>query len=166
MFASDGTDARTLRGHRARVGALAFNPDGHTPATGSDDGEVWLWDAASGDGHRVGTTAGQITRLAWSDAGFASGDDRGNIMVWKPDGSASRRLGAHGDRISSLTYAPGGLLISTSVDRSARVWRVDSGDYRALLGHSDAVNDAAIADDGKSLITASFDRTARVWPLT
>jgi WD40 repeat protein len=37
----------TLTGHRDRVWALAFSPDGNLLATGSPDGTVRLWRAAS-----------------------------------------------------------------------------------------------------------------------
>ncbi|MBN9518627.1 hypothetical protein J0H58_08925 [bacterium] len=39
---------RTLKGHTARVGPMAFSPDGKVLATGADDGTVRLWDPLTG----------------------------------------------------------------------------------------------------------------------
>ena len=39
---------RTLKGHAARVGPMAFSPDGKVLATGADDGSVRLWDPRTG----------------------------------------------------------------------------------------------------------------------
>ena len=48
--AATGTTERTLKGHSDIVvsRAVQFAPDGKTLATGSFDGTVRLWDAASG----------------------------------------------------------------------------------------------------------------------
>ena len=39
---------RTLKGHTAEVGPMAFSPDGKVLATGADDGTVRLWDPRTG----------------------------------------------------------------------------------------------------------------------
>jgi WD40 repeat protein len=39
---------RVLRGHKGRVCALAYAPDGRTLASGGNDRRVRLWDAATG----------------------------------------------------------------------------------------------------------------------
>ena len=45
-----------------------------------------------------------------------------------------------------------------------RVWDADSGKTLATLqGHTAAVFSAAFSPDGKRIVTASYDNTARVW---
>ena len=43
-----GLPMLSLRGHSAAVTSIAFSPDGHTLASGSDDHTVRLWDLSTG----------------------------------------------------------------------------------------------------------------------
>ena len=43
-----GQELMILRGHPARVFAVAFSPDGRRLAASYMDGTVWLWDVATG----------------------------------------------------------------------------------------------------------------------
>ena len=49
-------------------------------------------------------------------------------------------------------------------DNTARVWNAAEGtNLIALAGHSDDVVSVAYSPDGRSIVTASQDDTARVW---
>ena len=50
--------------------------------------------------------------------------------------------------------------------RTARVWRLADGELvRELKGHTGWVRSAVFSADGVHVVTASDDRTARVWRL-
>jgi WD40 repeat protein len=43
------------------------------------------------------------------------------------------------------------------------VWDAGSGRLLATLTHTAAVNNATFSPDGKRVITANYDHTARLW---
>ncbi|MBX3326495.1 MAG: hypothetical protein U0223_06775 [Nitrospira sp.] len=53
---------------------------------------------------------------------------------------------------------------TASTDNTARLWDVASGKELHVLWHEEGVNSAEFAPDGKTVVTASDDRTARLWP--
>jgi WD40 repeat protein len=90
---------QTLAGHSGSVMAVAFSPDGKRIASGSDDGTIKLWDAATGEPQK--TLAGHsawVTAVAFSPDGkrIASGSNDGTIKLWDVAKSlkASRLLGS------------------------------------------------------------------------
>jgi WD40 repeat protein len=57
------------------------------------------------------------------------------------------------------------MLATTSVDRTARLWDVATGQPHGppLTGHTEVVNEVAFSPDGRLLATTSGDQTARLW---
>ena len=76
-----------------------------------------------------------------------------------------QRLMGHTDVILRLTWHPRGTELATSsVDRSAKIWDVATGQLiTTLKGHYYGVNKAVWSPDGRLLATCSFDRTVRIW---
>ena len=162
---------RLLREIRSeiRFRAVDCSPDGRSLASGSRDGAVRVWDAASGkqalalEGHRL-----SVNSVAWSPDGrsLASASSDGTVRVWDAaSGNQSLALEGHGRNVNSVAWSPDGRsLASASGDGTVRVWDAASGNQSlALEGHGGIVFSVAWSPDGRSLASASFDETVRVW---
>ncbi|MEE9602395.1 MAG: WD40 repeat domain-containing protein, partial [Thermoguttaceae bacterium] len=85
-------------------------------------------------------------------------------------GTNCRPLVGHTRPITSLAISPDSrLLVSGSLDRTARLWDLTEVDPSAsavvLEGHRGCVSDVAFSPNKRWLATGSFDTTARIWDL-
>jgi hypothetical protein len=74
-------------------------------------------------------------------------------------------LAGHEYTVLSAAFSPDGArIITTSYDRTARIWNANTGEEIAVLrGHDHSVSSAAFSRDGSRVVTASIDQTARIW---
>jgi WD40 repeat protein len=77
----------------------------------------------------------------------------------------------HDDNVKNAQFnQQGNLIVTASVDNTAKVWDLDSLDPdnpqpRYTFRHDRSVNNAQFNQDGNLIVTASADNTARVWDI-
>ena len=161
----------TQAGHTDEVHSVTYSPDGTMLASGSKDGTIRLWDAATGQEWAVlGGHAGEVNRVAFSPDGriLASASDDGTVKFWDV---ATRReratLQGHAGEVTAVAFAPDGqVLASGGEDRLIRFWDVGTqAQGPPLRGHSHRIQSLAFAPDGRTLASASRDRTVKLWDL-
>src|SRR5579884_2655848 len=91
---------------------------------------------------------------------------RENIGDTIPPGFRLRQtLRGHTKTITRIAWSPDGrILASPSVDKTIRLWHVQTGQLlRILTGHQDRVNSVAWSSYSSTLASGSFDRTIGLW---
>ena len=156
------------------VESVAFDSEGQRIVTASDDGTARLWDGGSATmlGELTGHT-GAVRFAGFAHDGRIVTASAKEMRVWDGHtGSVPSVLPAPDAKIWGASISPDGLhLIIALDDCSAQV--VDIADItRATIGerlrHSApgagcAVRSAAFSPNGELVVTASADRTARLW---
>ncbi|RYO77156.1 hypothetical protein DL764_010237 [Monosporascus ibericus] len=149
----------TLTGHGGGVNSVAFSGDGSRLASGSTDGTVKVWDAATGACLSTLTGHGDYVRsVAFSADGsrLASGSYDGTVKVWDAaTGACLSTLTGHGGQVHSVAFSgDGSRLASGSDDRTVKVWDAATGAcLSTLTGHGRLVSSVAFSADGNYLKT-------------
>ena len=74
-------------------------------------------------------------------------------------------LKGHTGDVTSVSFSPDGqMLASGSVDKTVRVWDVNTGVLlNTLIGHTDMVTSVSFSPDGQMLTSGSWDKTVILW---
>jgi WD40 repeat protein len=140
------------------------------PATdaGPDAAAIGLWNVATRSLVRtfpaVGFALGDIT----PDGRFVivtTDDPEHNITIYDAaTGQQVRVLENGSSGVAALAVSPDNRHIVTgSRDNTARIFDVETGEMRELVGHTNIIWGVAFSPDGRQVLTGSQDRTSRLW---
>lgn len=167
---------------KAPVDALALSQDNTLFVTGSRDGYARLWDRATGQilatfDHKKHPVLAAAISPDGKILATGSGDPDGFIKLWDLETHLpiSRKFEnpsqqepfdrGHTEGVLSISFSKDGQrLLTSSYDKTARLWDVASGrQLRRFWGHNWWVWDANFSSDERRIVTASQDGTAVIW---
>lgn len=169
-------------GHDSPVLSVLFSGDGKLLYSAGEDKVVRVWEAATGKiaktlrGEIGPGPEGKIYTMALSPdsrylamAGVMRLRARSYIRLHdlQNKGQVFGLLdgGAPGP-IMKLAYAPNGRLLASTSGRDVRVYDLNQrGQARAFQGHTDVVRSVDFSRDGARIVSASHDRTLRLWEI-
>jgi WD40 repeat protein len=167
VWNADTGEPRLVLKHDDVVFHAEFSHDGRRLVTASKDHTARLWDAASGgELARFGHDA-SVSRAVFSPDGrqIVTASDDGTARVWDATDNYDVARAYHERRQRRDTFLP------PEIQRmKTAIARVTSGTADplknrelALLQLDGKVTEAAFSSDGKLIVTASEDHTARIW---
>jgi WD40 repeat protein/class 3 adenylate cyclase len=170
-WTSDGKRLLTITGDRYRLG--------------SQDYDVLLWDAASGEllssvevanqaapeSGDMGTsfvnyTTGSLADIAPESGRLATAGGDNTAILWDAAWQGPETvLRGHWRGVNSVDWSPDeAKLVTASLDGTARIWDARSGEaLQVLEGHDGRVHLALWSPDGARVATAGEDGTLRIW---
>ncbi len=160
--------------HNAAIWALAVSSDGNRIASGGSEGAAIL---TSKMGERYAEVArltvdSAIRSLAFIDGrdALVVGREDGRVTVWPVRGTSADAVTVdtgHGRVLSVAVHPAEDLVATVGDDRLVRLWPVTAeGSFGApfmLAGHEGAINDVSFNRSGSDMLTASADRSVRLW---
>ncbi|KAJ8682715.1 hypothetical protein QAD02_018507 [Eretmocerus hayati] len=166
---------------QAPVNCVCLHPNQAELIVGDQSGVIHLWDLRSDHNEQLIPEAeASIQDIAVnSDGTFMSAvNNKGHCFIWSLTGGIGEeptklnprhKLNAHKAYALKCKFSPDStLLVTTSADQTARVWKTLDFSEMQVLQHEAKrwVWDAAFSADSQYLFTASSDGVARLWNLS
>ncbi|MBK8703366.1 MAG: WD40 repeat domain-containing protein [Saprospiraceae bacterium] len=186
-----GQITRKFEGHTRNVWDVKYSPDGNYLASGSFDKTVRIWNLSDGKLlHILANHTEAIVAIAFSPDGqkLVSTSDDKTINLWDTNNwnlIYSLKVPEHSQ---AADFSPDNkLLLTGGRDKTAlgeflqnifgdseynkgvsmRLWDAQTGHLlQTFSKHSNDVNDVSFSPDGKSVASASSDRTIQLWQLS
>ncbi|KAG2047259.1 WD40 repeat-like protein [Suillus hirtellus] len=160
---------------------IALSPDGKKVVSGSEDGGVRLWDidtckvTAKWMGH-----TGLVLSVCWTrdSRRVLSGSCDGTARQWDVESGETilKPIETGHTYVWAAVYSPDMSMIATGgrdepwtrteepIECSIKIWDTKRGELVATLkGHTSIVTCLAWTNDGKTLISGSWDNSIRTW---
>lgn len=155
--------------HPGGARAVAWSPTERLVASIGIGGRLVLWDVDLGAPRAAFAAHGGVdaTDLCFFPDGakIATAGDDGAVRLWSTrDGAPQGELKAPDGWVGAVAVAPnGGWIASGHGNGSLRLWSAGGKMERSIPAHAQAVRSVAFHPSQPWLITASQDRTIRVW---
>jgi WD40 repeat protein len=187
--------AQTLQGHEGPIWAMKFSPNGHYLATGGQDTKVIIWcvdslpksnrqfsnDANDSPQNSNPNSSDELDELTLDAEGKPKRNSKrrstatGNIASSSAFGGlihnfiypdTYRVYEGHTHDITDVAWSKSNFLLSSSMDKTVRLWHVSRNDCLQYFRHPDIVTcvDFHPLHD-RFFVSGCFDRRLRVWDI-
>lgn len=153
------------------ITTLDLSPDGLRIVTGSRNGSLQLWEAASGApiGKPLIGHSSYVNSVAFSPDGKAivSASRDHTLRLWEAGtGNPLGKPLQSDSAVCSVAFSPvGQRIVAGGLDGNLRLWDAATGQMlgEPLKGHSQRVCAVAFSPDGQHIVSGGDDKTLRLW---
>ncbi|HXD89064.1 MAG TPA: hypothetical protein VN641_21410 [Urbifossiella sp.] len=169
--------------------SVSVSPDGKRLATTEGDsqgkkGAVRIWDRGTGKVIKLFEEPNGTRAVAFSPDGklLATGNYDSTLRVYDANtfqvlAASDEKLGGHKNGINGICFFKDSKRIATAgLDNTSRVWDLAAISIKSKAplvlspiaifeGHTQGLLSVAISEDGRTLLSGSFDRTARCYDI-
>ena len=110
--------------------------------------------------------AADVSHVKWNAVHglWVTGSEDHTVRCWTPEGEQKYEIRPPGDAVTALAIDANGFILVASMDSAVRVYDVETQEVvQQHTGHSDAVRCIIHVKEKQQYLTASWDRTIRVW---
>lgn len=160
-------------GSRGAIWSMKFSEDGRYLATGGEDTVIRIWQVISHPGELCGEKSYRDSY--WSDDeddinGVGTGSfsrktrKRAHAPVFKC--KPIHELVGHTSDVLDVSWSKNNFLLSSSMDKTVRLWHVDRSDCLCTFLHSDFVTSIVFhPKDDRFFLSGSLDCKLRLWSI-
>ncbi len=163
-----GRYVRDFKGHTTYAQKMVFHPQKKRLVTGDMHGNIKVWETDTGRLINTISDLGMdVKAMAVDDSGeyLVAGSLNSEIKIWRLETGELLRSYKEDSYIVSLAVdSKNDRIITGWTDRMIRIYGLKTSQKIATLeGHTDTVLGLAVAPDGNTLLSASYDNTIRFW---
>ena len=166
-----GEPVDIFRGHTNAVNKAIFSDDGLMVLTSSNDGTARLWYVLTGECIKVfaGHDDGVVSAAFAHDGSILTASVDRTAKVWdvRTAECIQTLKRPRGEIIVSVFSTPKqNLALSTLQDGTTKLWNIATQKCtQTLKGHRAYITNATLSRDCSLLLTASWDRSVKMWPV-
>ncbi|XP_051193613.1 uncharacterized protein [Lolium perenne] len=173
-----------IHGHRGSIWTIKFSPDGRYLATAGEDCVIHVWEVLqSGRMSQLehNGTCNPLVTMVCDDEGEGSHSEKKALNSGRSASSDQLRVPAHvfalsekpvitfaghSDDVLDLCWSKSQYLLSSSMDKTVRLWHMSSTYCLKAFSHSDYVTCIQFNPvDDRYFISGSLDEKVRIWSI-